>query len=255
MTGIEMSAIPSEISCRFFEIIVKLIMFYFIIQNLFQKHIEAFMTVVVNGIVKGLDFGGQFVNGLAQIPVNLGLIVVNSMIPISGVVGTALSCLTGGNVERFNATASTTRNASVVLPCIFRAVIGCLNEKSFYPIDKKYPDLGYCRQLVDLFSQANDYHENISNPGNSNCTFFKKYFVTRGYYLMAAVVAVITRLADFIIGIGCVFVSFAHFGQWSDFNEFTAKNLTVLGIIDDLSRGIRGVVNPGQSFLKLEPMC
>lgn len=208
------------------------------------------MSVILHGAAKGIDFGGQVVNGLANAPVSLGVMASCAGNTVTGIVETALSCLTGGYVKRFNQSASRTRAASLILPTAYRSVIGCFNEKAFKPVDTSFPDLGYCRQNFNLFSKAFEYHDRVTAPGAAP-TFLQKHFATRGYYFIAAVVAVITRVADFILGSFAAIASLACVGQWDKANEFAAKNLTILGIIDDLSRGIRGVFNPGQSHLKL----
>lgn len=198
-------------------------------------------------LVKSTDYLKNTVSALSIFPASVGVIASNATFALTGVIGTALSVLTVGKVEKFNLVASYTRTAAAILPNAYASVVGIFNSEVLFAFEySKLSKLGVCRTKLDLFPKAKAFTDNLSAISAGGV---KKHVVTRGYYALAAIVAVVSRVADLILGSLAAVLSIACLGRVGKINKFAIENLTIFGAIDDLSRGIRGSVNPWQTYL------
>lgn len=201
-----------------------------------------------------INFMGNVVNGVARLPGSMGNVVYSTAYTASGIVGTALSVLSLGLVNKFNHTASFTANASYILPAAYRGVIGILNNE-IYDVKDSSGGRGKFRNSAEtLFYRANTLasaHIHVSKNAFINDVIkgIYNHLGSRLTYAVAAVAAVVARVADLILGVAAAALSLLFLGQLTEVNAFALKNLTVFGMIDDLSLGIRGVVNPYQNHL------
>lgn len=159
---------------------------------------------------------------------------------ISGVLFTALSVLTVGKVKKYNGDAQNTKNSVYILPYAYKGMIGLLGGK-ISKTDK--PERGYFREKFDFPGSG------LSSPNGSLLKRAQIQVGTRILYALMAVAAVVSRIADLILGSVAALLSVISFGRIKELNQFALANLTVFGMIDDVTRGIRGFVNPYQTDL------
>lgn len=196
---------------------------------------------------------GDVIGGACALPYSCGEAVSYTAKAVSGTCFTFLSIVTGGKVENYNEKADRTVKAAFILPLMYKGVIKILNKKAcgknFYIIDFKD---GFLRKKLDLFDFASNYANQVplrSSLLGRMITNLQIHVGTRLLYALAAVAAVVSRVVDLILGVIAAMLSVVCFGQVEKLNKFAIANLTVFGVVDDLSKGVRGFVNPGQSYL------
>jgi len=149
---------------------------------------------------------------------------------------TVLSILSLGLLPCVNNSADETRAVVHTLPNLLFHCLGSLG------VDIRYEthSCGYLtHQLArPIFTQAR-------SASLSRQSVIEREIMSRLGYLVGTALCVITRTADLAIGIITLFclplLAFSY-----DINSLVARELTFLGIIDDVCRGIRGVINPHQ---------
>lgn len=156
----------------------------------------------------------------------------------AGVVGAALSVLTGGIFTPINDIADYTVRADYILPCFYVGIGQVVNPRfSFDPINP----MGIVTDALaaPIFSQAKAAAQTDS--------LVAREIVARGAYLLGSAVAVITRVADLAIGLVAAAISILPlFGRVEAVNLFAVEHLMSLGVIDDVCKGFRGFINPQQ---------
>lgn len=75
--------------------------------------------------------------------------------------------------------------------------------------------------------------------------FFNRNVLTRLPYLLVAVVSIICRIADGILGCLGTVVSLLTVGHYDSLNNFAYRNLTAPGLLSDLFHSIILFLNPG----------
>jgi hypothetical protein len=210
-----------------------------------------------------VDYTGNVFNGFIRLPICIGGAASLTTKTVAGVFGTVMSVATLGLVDKFNRTAQYTGSASRILPTLYRGVLGIVNSKVYESefvekeVDggnpfKENGGKGFFRSLDMLQRVKNEVDDLKSNP--SNMSFIAWVITdnihTRVYYALAAVIDATCRIADFILGVGGAVISIIFLGRIKKLNIAVMRQLTVFGAIDDLSRGIRGFINPWQNSLE-----
>lgn len=210
---------------------------------------------------RAVDYGGDVCVGIANIPKAIGESAHCVMHTASGVIGTALSLVTIGFVNKFNRTAEEGMGFSAkILPCLYLGAIRVLNADVSND-ELEHETQGHFRSKCNMiFEAAYTYSKGrwvskrlklvASNPCTDCCShIMKAWIAARILYAVAAVAATICRIADLIIGGFAAVLSVLYIGSKPDLNRFASANLTVFGALEDLSRGLRGVFNPQQRHL------
>lgn len=208
-----------------------------------------------------VDYAGDALNGIAVLPLYVSDAAAGVISTASGALGVALSVLAIGKVEKFNKTSMGIFNATRILPDVYRGVISIFNKKvrkdSFLLDDMgKRIHAGYFRLSCErLFEKAKVLAKlrAARQPANSLkervINILHDHIGTRVMYAAASIVTTVSRVADFILGCFAAILSVLCFGRVTYLNKLAFANLTVFGALEDLSRGIRGLVNPWQSYL------
>ncbi len=157
----------------------------------------------------------------------------------TGIAATALSLLTAGLIEDFNEMTFSSRASSLLRP-FFHYPISVINPDFDTKPEDRMAEIGICTEyyVKPLFSLGVQQAEEEG--------FFQKHIVSRTYFALGAIEALIARLADAILAVFAVIFSFLTLGRIQEVNNFAMKQLSFPGIIDDIGIGLRGVVNPEQ---------
>jgi hypothetical protein len=231
-------------------------------------------TSFINGVASGVygcaDYAGDVVVGVGELPDRVGNLFRQSTRTISGLFFTSLSVLTLGKVSKFNSSACGKMDSvDQILPTVYLGVLSIINHsKTKVLIPSSY---GYFRREVTLFDKARDL-SGVNYSGKKSLAessddegddipltkltlrdrvklFMKEQVASRGMYALAAVVAVISRVADLIIGVLAVAASIICLGKKEKINKMAVDNLTIFGVLDDICNGVRAFVNPMQNDL------
>lgn len=211
-----------------------------------------------------INYGGDVCVGIAMLPSAIGESANAVMHTASGVLGTALSLVTIGWVDKFNHTAKHGMGFSAqILPRLYYGAIRVLNKDVSHGRLNDETE-GHFRSKCDtIFEAAHTYSQGkslgervgkvLSPETCTDCCSYvlKAWVAARILYAVAAVAAIICRIADMIIGVLSAALSLLFVGSKPGLNRAAYANLTVFGALEDLSRGIRGVINPQQSHLNI----
>ena len=171
------------------------------------------------------------------VPTLLYYCLSDSVKTVLGVVGTALSVLTGGKDKEFNQLADLTGKSALVLPLLYVRTMQVINPK-FKTSEKSTMGVITSKIARPIFRKAGKSSENDK--------FFQKHVVSRIAYLSGAIVSTVTRTADLALGILGAALSVITFGAVPKINTFALRHLKSLAVVDDVCKGIRGFVNPQQ---------
>lgn len=222
------------------------------------------------------NYAGNVVAGIGLLPKCAGKTVSLATEVVSGLFFTVLSAVTFGKIEECNRHVnSTLRGTPQILPTAFGGVLRVLNGGVVEEI-RNNPEVGYLRGKV-CFATANRlaYHpmaylevpienegpeegkvevkrQKATLRGRANC-FIKGQIGSRFAYALLTAIAVVYRVADFIIGVIAAAASLICLGQNKKVNEVALKNLTIFGVVNDISDGVRGIVNPQQKEFGYDP--
>jgi hypothetical protein len=163
-----------------------------------------------------------------------------------GVAATALSVLTLGLVKPINDWANMTVHAGIILPRIYHAMTQITNPD----------DCAFRISLPTITPRGTFITSRIASPifdmafnAASDESFLNKHIFSRGAYALGALIAIVTRTADLILGLLAAAISIIPcFGRIEEINTFARNQLTFLAVINDVCTGLRGFVNP-QQFL------
>lgn len=173
-----------------------------------------------------------------------------------GVIGTALSILSGGN-KAFNNWAEYTRAARNILPKLYIPVVHVINPDASFanPKDKVIaskvhvinPKASLDNVGVITSTIAAPFFETAKRAADAEAPF-ERYIVSRLSYALAAVASVVGRVADLALGIvgATLAIIPPYFGRNKAVNYFAVRHLTVFGVVHDVCRSFRGIVNPRQ---------
>ena len=155
----------------------------------------------------------------------------------AGIAGTALSILTVGKSQRVNGWASYTRSSFEIFPNLYSSLIRVVYPKAYIDATHK----GYVTAYVaaPVFRAA---LQSTVAPG-----FIQREIVSRVAMAVATVAAVVSRVADFALGlVGAAFSIIPCLGRVDAVNNFAISQLNSSGVVNDICRGLRGIVNPHQ---------
>lgn len=200
-------------------------------------------------VSKCANYVTDVIGGVCILPTYAGDIVSQTSRTVTALAFTALSVLTLGLVDKFNEAASIKRTSVLILPTAFQGVIAVFNVGA-HKYDKV--EQGSFRSEFRLFDKALDCTQRRKSSKLSGrvVNFMIAQVGSRLLFALAAVVATIIRVVDLIIGVIAAALSIICLGHVEKLNKLALDNLTILGVINDLSNGIRGFVNPFQSNLE-----
>lgn len=165
---------------------------------------------------------------------------------VAGIAVSAISAVTLGKFKDINHTANV---------CLFAEtpIIANLYYKSVKVLNKNFT------AEESILSQPGIISKYISVPifqaANKNFeqhTAFNRHVIPRALYAVGTCVSPITRTADVALGILVAAVSIVpYFGKNQTINRFAIRQLN-LNVIQDVCKGIRGIINPEQ--FKSEPL-
>lgn len=197
--------------------------------------------------MSSVEYIGNSCLNLLLLPFNIAGNAVNATCTVVGVASSVLSVGTFGQIQTVNNFADLTRHAYSIVPNVYKSVLEVVNPYSRCEEGKR----GILTESIatPIFKKAKawaeiDFVDQAFYPIN---TFLKKQVLSRGAYVLGALVATITRTADLALGlVAAVFSVIPFLGRARSLNNFAMRNLTFLGVIHDVCKGIRGFVNPQQ---------
>lgn len=186
-----------------------------------------------------LDYVGKTVaNVVIGLPTATFYCGVSALKTVGGVAGTALSLLTFGKVESINNLANYTDHARKILPQAYLGLASVVNPSH----QQQQPRIGVITAYIatPIFTAAG----RVSCDENS---FLMKHIVSRGAYALGALVSVVTRTADLVLGLIAATLSIIPcMGRVKGINNIAVNQLSSLAVIHDVCCGLRGFVNPQQ---------
>lgn len=222
-------------------------------------------------ISKCANYAGNVVAGVGLLPKCAGEVVSHTTKTISGLFFTAMSVVTFGKVRMYNDMANQLmEKSSLILPTAFGGVLSVLNRKV---CEYRYPRVGFLRSKISFINAGRLAHSRVTDfkevrkstkneesskldlecverkstlRGRATC-FMKAEVGSRFSYALVTVVAIICRVVDLIIGTIAAAASILCLGQKDNINRLALASLTIFGVLEDLSVGVRGVVNPRQT--------
>lgn len=182
----------------------------------------------------------------------------NGIKTVTGIGASVLSVCTGGKVDGINRWAVMTDRSVYSLSDFYRVGIVIVDLSSDLEDESK----GLFREIVQDKIIMKCYSLKTYTTFSGEEKSIKK--LNRLAFLSQATLGVVARVVDFVIGvfaaIASVFVAAARMafavcgskklnGVAGSVNTFAYRNLTLLGAIDDLCKGVRGFINPSQKGL------
>ena len=190
----------------------------------------------------------DIMSGIAELPKHAGTVIKDSSITITGIIGSALSILSLGNVQQFNECANCTLYAARILPDAYQGIIRILDRSELKQPQRLDKVMGFFRKELTLstFLSLHRMYIDLNTPKSTTGHWLKAHVTIRWTFAVATVAAVVARIADLILGSIAAPLSILFLGECKRINSFAYKNLSVFGVIDDLCIGIRAIVNPTQ---------
>lgn len=164
-----------------------------------------------------------------------------------GVVASAVSIVTLGAYPKVNNIADFASASWKILPNLYMGTVeiihpgfifdenhrcGIITSKIAKPIFDK---------AVKSADPINNYSFDIGN------IWFRTHVISRAAFFLGTILATITRTADLALGLVAATLSLVPcFGRTGHIYNFARRQLTSLGIINDICAGLRGIVNPKQ---------
>lgn len=180
-------------------------------------------------------------------------ILTTSLEAIKCVHGIALSILSIAKLESDRNISRkaliNTRKLATVPSYLFGYLLKTINPNAAVVFDTGARN-GFCssRTSEKLFYEAtNNYKQN---------DFLKKYVISRALFALGGLVSIVTRTADFAIGLVAATFSLLTLGRVQRLNDFAYGNLIFPTVIFDVALGIRGLINPlvGEHYRALHPL-
>ncbi len=187
-----------------------------------------------------INFIFKRVEGITELPVTVGYTATLACKTIAGVAASALSILTLGLNSKINKYANEwTVVSAQILVTPYGKMLKIINPNA--QCASKGILMGVITEKL-----ANPIFQKAWDEAQNESFFFRKHVVSRGAYALGALVATITRTADFVLGLLALPVSFITLGTFEKINTFTYKQLSFPAFIGDVCVGMRGLVNPQQ---------
>ncbi len=194
-------------------------------------------------------YTGNTICNIARAPVALLASAVALTATGVGVVGTALSIATLGELKEINRVASYSYSAKSILVSPYEVTIKVLNPDFQFDSWEQVNSGGV---MSTRFAKPILGHAYVKSAASN---FFTRHIVSRGAYLLGAIVSTISRIADLCLGLVAATISILPcFGRVSTLNHFAQRHLMALALIGDLCLSFRGIVNP-QQFLPKPKVC
>ncbi|MGK5595303.1 MAG: hypothetical protein ACSNEK_08105 [Parachlamydiaceae bacterium] len=181
---------------------------------------------------------------LTLIPIAL---VANALDVIVGLMTGVASILSAGANKKFN------RLVAVYLPKSswlfshpFEHLLSSINPSARFSNDKvliKEEGFGF------LSGFTISYFDNKANEFYHSNHFVKKHLVSRLFFSLTGLMAMITRVADGILSVPVACAALVAFGKLTSLNNLAYRTLQAPGCMFDLCYCALGVINPGVDFL------
>ncbi len=177
-----------------------------------------------------------------NVAVGLPLGIVDSTLCVGGtavgVVASALSILNLGTSRMINDVADSTYDSVLILPSLYIPVLKVVNPDAY----------SSCNSACGIVS-ANLARPIAAFAHKSACksNFLDRHVISRVGYALYAVASVISRVADLAIGlVAATFAIIPCLGRIESVNNVALEHLTAFGIVSDICKSFRGMINPQQ---------
>lgn len=190
-----------------------------------------------------VNYVGQTAENIVLgLPIAALKVGVTSLETAGGVAAAAVSVATLGLFDSINRFANKAYTSANIITTAFRAVGRVIN-----PDFRGHSDgAGIVTQAV-----AGPIHAIAMNTSHKP-NFFAKHVISRIAYGLLAVTSCATRTADFALGILFGAVAFVPlFARSETVNTLALKHLSSTAVVGDITRAIRGVINPDQFVYKM----
>lgn len=197
--------------------------------------------------------GRSSFNLLVELPFEVISSAICVVQTVGGVAASALSLVTIGQFPNVNNVARFTDSSHEILPNLYKGVVRVVNPN--FTCEPVVADIGIISSKIALpiFNMARKAatYETIDELFNPINTWLSAHVISRGAYTLGTLVSPITRTADLALGIIAVTFSLIPcLGRAKQINLFAMRQLTSLGVINDVCVGLRGIVNPQQFRVK-----
>ncbi len=176
------------------------------------------------------------------IPIGIGIAIYAAALTSLGIFASLLSCITAGTKKEINEFASEyTENAKFLVAYPYRMLWSIQMPKES---KDERENTGYVTKnvAVPIFQKA------LHAAKESD--FLQRHLLSRGLFLIAGLVSLVSRAVDFSFGVAVGAVSlFPCLLLSRRINTIAFVHLKSLGVIYDITAAIRGAINP-QQFLK-----
>lgn len=166
-------------------------------------------------------------------PVTSALCVVGTAI---GLVASAASIITGGAFGAINRFADRLTASRGILAAPYQAVISVLNTKQEY---SSYKAGVVTSKTAGRMTQLAQRLIHSEKP-------VVRELGSRAIHALAAVTYTVSKVCDLAIGVFAGAASLLLLGQADRVNDFANRHLMSTGVVYDVSRSLRGIVNPHQ---------
>lgn len=179
-------------------------------------------------------------NTAALVPHSIGCTV-------SGTAMSALSLAILGSSKGIDQLADDQLGGlGALLPQLYAGIIRVVNPRAEFSFEGQAHSgtIGFLTEKIatPIFQKACELRE-YENPSST-----QRRIYSRLAFATLPVVATITRLADFALGLLATAFSLISLGAITKVNDAAYRQLSILGLVLDFSAGIRGVVNPMSPF-------
>lgn len=193
--------------------------------------------------MQAVNYVGSTIKAALSVPVSVFYAAKNAGTTAIGVAGSAVSVATAGMWKGMNDVAAWTQNGHSVLPTLYIAVAKVINpsfETTKASVKTSLITNAVAKPILD---------KALASAASENAVV--RHVVSRAAFLGHLVASVATRVADLAIGVLAAGISIIPcLARVTAVNTLAVRQLSSLGgIVHDVCRDVRGIVNP-QQFLQ-----